>query len=173
MEHKTWTTMDKTSWGPGPWADEPDKEQFSDEATGLPCLIKRSGLSGALCGYVGVPEGHPWHGKDYQDLDDVVGVHGGLTYADSCEEGPEGTTICHVPGPGEPEPLWWLGFDCHHAWDIGPAMKARERERGYEIDITDSSYKPVAYVREQCAGLAQQAAEAASVPTGSGRAGTG
>ena len=64
MEHKTWTTMDKASWGPGPWQDEPDKEQFADEVTGYACLIKRN-PAGALCGYVGVPEGHPWHGSGY------------------------------------------------------------------------------------------------------------
>ena len=56
VEHKTWVTIDKSSWGDGPWLAEPDKEQFADEATGLPCLIRRSPTSGALCGYVGVPE---------------------------------------------------------------------------------------------------------------------
>ncbi len=157
MEHKTWTTLDKSTWGPGPWMDEPDKEQFTDEATGYACLIKRSHLSGALCGYVGIPEGHPWHGKPYDELD--VEVHGGLTYADSCQEGPEDATICHIPAPGEPEPLWWVGFDCHHAWDIGPAMEARGRDHGMSpIRIPGSSYKTVGYVKEECARLAEQAA---------------
>jgi hypothetical protein len=159
MEHKTWTTIDKASWGPGPWQDEPDKEQWADEATGYACLIKRNRF-GALCGYVGVPEGHPWHGRDFSELDETVDVHGGLTYADSCQEGPEDKTICHVPGPGEPEPLWWFGFDCHHAWDIGPAMKARDRERGDDLDFPGSTYKTVAYVKAECASLAKQAAEA-------------
>ena len=101
MEHKTWTAVDKATWGPGPWQDEPDKEQWADEATGYPCLIVRNRL-GALCGYVGVPEGHPWHGKDYDDIEPCPDVHGGLTYADSCQEGPEGETICHVAAPGGP-----------------------------------------------------------------------
>lgn len=154
--------MDKTSWGPGPWSDEPDKEQFADEATGYACLVKRNTM-GALCGYVGVPEGHPWHGKDYDEIE--PDVHGGLTYADSCQEGPEDMTICHVPAPSEPEPLWWLGFDCHHFRDIGPAMQARMREAGYGIDMPGCTYKTIAYVKAECAGLAAQAA--ASV-TGSG-----
>ena len=34
MEHKTWTTDVKSAWGPGPWQDEPDKEQWEDPATG-------------------------------------------------------------------------------------------------------------------------------------------
>jgi hypothetical protein len=164
MEHRMWNTMteEKASWGDGPWNSEPDKEQFSDKATGLPCLIKRNHF-GALCGYVGVPEGHPWHGKGYDDI--AADVHGGLTYAGSCQEGPEGQAICHVPAPGEPEPLWWLGFDCHHAWDIAPGMEARERQQGYPpIHIPGCSYKTVAYVKAECARLAGQAAEAAAVP---------
>jgi hypothetical protein len=160
MEHRTWHTVDKSTWGPGPWQDEPDKEQWQDAATGLACLIKRNTF-GALCGYVGVPEGHPWHGKGYGDV--PAEAHGGLTYADSCQEGPEGHTICHVPAPGEPEPLWWLGFDCHHAWDIGPAMEARERERGWpSIHGLDTSYKTIAYVKAECARLAEQAASVAA-----------
>ena len=160
MEHKTWTTTDKASWGPGPWQDEPDKEQYADEATGLPCLVKRGPHGGQLCGYVGVAEGHPWFGKDYPDVD--ADVHGGLTYAGLCQEGPEDKTICHIPGPGEPDRVWWLGFDCGHAWDVMPAMQARERERGWApIHMPDSSYKAVAYVKAECTSLARQAAAAA------------
>jgi len=157
MEHKTWTTIDKTSWGPGPWQDEPDKEQWADAATGLACLVKRNHF-GALCGYVGVPEGHPWHGKGYDDV--PADVHGGLTYADLCQEGPEGQTICHVPAPGEPEPLWWLGFDCHHAWDAAPGMDARYRDFTHDPGVT---YKTVAYVKAECARLAEQAAAAVPI----------
>lgn len=166
VEHKTWTTIDKSAWGQGPWQHEPDKEQWVDEATGYACLLKR-GPSGALCGYVGVPEGHPWHGSGYSPgfhaedgqglspalkLLDEVEVHGGLTYADTCQEGPESETICHVPGPGEPEPLWWFGFDCAHAWDITPKY-----DRGLH---GDSVYRTVEYVKAECAGLAKQAAAA-------------
>ena len=165
MEHKTWTTMDKTSWGPGPWQDEPDKEQYADEATGLPCLVKR-GPFGALCGYVGVSEGHPWFGKGYDDV--PAEAHGGLTFADFCQEGDEAKTICHVPGPGEPDRVWWLGFDCGHAWDISPAMDAREAGRGWApIHMPDSSYKTVAYVKAECARLAAQAAEVSVLADGS------
>ena len=158
MEHKTWHTMDaeKAEWGPGPWMSEPDKEQWPDEATGYPCLIKRNRL-GALCGYVGVPEGHPWHGES-PDAD----VHGGVTYGGMCQEGPEGETVCHVPAPGEPEPLYWVGFDCAHAGDISPGLEDElsrfgPRPRG----PFGESYKPVTYVKAECASLAAQAAAAA------------
>lgn len=155
MEHKTWHTMDKTSWGPGPWQDEPDKEQYTDEVTGLPCLVKRSGRGGNLCGYVGVSEGHPWFGKDYGSID--ADVHNGLSYSDFCQEG-EGRTICHIPGPGEPDLVWWVGFDCGHAWDVSPAMDAVERERGWPpIRMPETTYKTVAYVKAECARLAKAA----------------
>lgn len=151
MEAKTWHTTDKSGWGPGPWQEEPDKEQWPDPVTGYACLLKR-GPSGALCGYVGVPEGHPWHSRDHDDI--AADVHGGLTYSSSCEEGPEGETICHVPAPGEPEPLWWVGFDCAHAFDIIPAVIWPN------VPYPGESYKAVAYVKRECAALAAQAATA-------------
>ena len=81
MKTIEYTYRDKSSWGDGPWQSEPDKIQWLDEATGLPCLIVR-GPVGALCGYVGVPEGHPHFEQKYDDVD--VRVHGGLTFASFC-----------------------------------------------------------------------------------------
>jgi hypothetical protein len=75
--------VDKSEWGPGEWQDEPDKIQWQDADTGLPCLIVR-GPSGSLCGYVGVAPGHPMHGKHYDAVD--VEVHGGLTFARGCAD---------------------------------------------------------------------------------------
>jgi hypothetical protein len=83
MENLEYRTIDKSAWGRGPWQSEPDKMQFTDEATGLPCLIVR-GPSGALCGYVGVGKSHPYFEKDYDDCG--VSVHGGLTFARFCHD---------------------------------------------------------------------------------------
>jgi hypothetical protein len=95
-----WSNVDKSAWGAGVWQEEPDKVQMVDEATGFDCLIVRNG-SGALCGYVGVPEGHPYFGVDYDQCaqkppceaswcdhspSSAVSVHGGLTFADRCQE---------------------------------------------------------------------------------------
>lgn len=41
MQTKQWTTIDKSAWPRGAWDDEPDKVQWQDPATGLPCLIDR------------------------------------------------------------------------------------------------------------------------------------
>lgn len=63
---------------------------------GMECCVIRGFI--ALCGYVKVPEGHPAHGKYYDDVD--VDVHGGLTFSQLSEGGT------------------WLGFDCGHAGDF-------------------------------------------------------
>lgn len=77
-------TIDKSAWPRrGEWDDEPDKAQWIDETTGLDCLIVRNGV-GALCGYVGVPEGHPMYRKHYDEVD--VRAHGGLTFSDMCAD---------------------------------------------------------------------------------------
>lgn len=102
-------------WKPGPWDAEPDRVAWKED--GFHCLIKR-GPSGAWCGYVAVPPGHPWYKQDYSDLD--VDCHGCLTYSNHCS-GEEDSGICHKPEPGEPDAVWWLGFDCFHSGDAVPA----------------------------------------------------
>ncbi len=113
----------------GPWLTEPDKVHWVDPATDLDCLIAR-GHIGALCGYVGLTPGHPLYGLDYDDEAVIaadLSIHGGgLTFAGACSEDSrgEGYGICHVPLPGRPADVWWLGFDCGHWNDLIPAMLA-------------------------------------------------
>ena len=194
MEFKEYRTTDKSAWNRGPWDQEPDKRQWQDEATGLPCLIVR-GPAGALCGYVGVPEGHPAHGKDYDDVE--VSCHGGLTFARGCsdhsresfeqwrerliksraeaEKYPQGdaaerireqskylddydawckwgesVSVCHTPARGEPDSVWWLGFDCNHSGDKAPA-----RDRTFPSSFGES-YKTWGYVEMEVRDLAKQ-----------------
>lgn len=159
MEHKTWATMDKTAWPEGPWKNEPDKEQWEDEATGMPCLLVRN-RRGALCGYVGVDASHPLHGKGYDGcIDGMFSVHGGLTYSDFCMEGPEAENICHVPSPGEPDPIWWFGFDCALYGDFEPGDGIYDGKRFFE-PVGGGEYRTVAYVKSECADLARQLAAA-------------
>jgi len=159
VEHKTWTTIDKTSWPDGPWQSEPDKEQWEDDATGLPCLLKRHPHGGHLCGYVGVPEGHPWYARTDEEMG-YPDVHGGITYADVCDdEGDEATSICHVTETGEK--VWWLGFDMAHAFDLQPAMIRYYEEHDLRPSHIDGeTYRDVPYVKAECAKLAKQAQDA-------------
>lgn len=157
----------REAWGPGPWDDEPDRVEWKT-AAGLPALVMRSPLSGSFCGYVAVPPGHPSHGKDYDDVD--VSVHGGLTYAAGCS-----ADICHEPEPGEPDNVWWLGFDTGHAFDYMPAMEARVRKTmppdlhspgpfvgSEEEEEWRSVYRDLGYVRTNCEALAMQLLEMGS-----------
>ncbi len=48
-----------------PWLTEPDREQLMEH--GLPCVIHRNPMTGALNGYAGVADSHPWFGKSYDD----------------------------------------------------------------------------------------------------------
>ncbi len=149
METREWRTMDKSGWGSGPWQDEPDKKQWRDEATGLPCLIVRNGM-GALCGYVGMPA-VPL-GFDTEELE----VHGGITFGPtSCQEGPEADTIGHVDDDGQP--VLWAGFDCAHCDDFLPGTAALLGNnyglRAHQV------YRNLAYVEGQCRELAKQVSD--------------
>jgi hypothetical protein len=116
MSREPQTLIDKTGWPPGPWHDEPDRVAWVDKTTGYHCLILRSEVSGALCGYVALSPQHPLWGLDYEDID--VQVHGGLTWANPPDEFRE---------QGSPD-LWWVGFDCSHAFDRMPGIEAAVRE---------------------------------------------
>jgi len=152
--------VDKADWERGEWDGEPDKIQFQDEKTGMPCLIVR-GPSGALCGYVGVNPGHPFYEQEYDgcrlknDDDEYIDVHGGLTFSGFCHENADNHGICHLPDEGEEKKVWWLGFDCAHSGDYCPAHSRYGREfRRHEFE----SYKALGYVRHQVRKLAAQIA---------------
>lgn len=139
------------------WDNEPDRKHWVDPETGLNCLIVRNGLGGkgALCGYVGVPEGHPWHGKEYEVLE-TVEIHGGLTYARGCGANPH---VCHSAEKGDAvahDHVWWLGFDCAHLGDYIPGMDCESRSQSSAFREGRSTYKNIAYVENECRRLAAQ-----------------
>lgn len=152
MQYREWRyRTEKSEWESGPWQNEPDKIQWEDEATRLPCLIVR-GPSGALCGYVGVTEGHPFFGKNYNDVE--IEVHGGLTFSDYCRPSEKEGGICHIPDQGEPDRVYWFGFDCAHLYDKMPAYSK------HGSFSSGDTYRDIDYVKHECAGLAKQLADA-------------
>jgi hypothetical protein len=160
-------------WADGPWDEEPDLIGWTAEA-GYPALMWRNHM-GALCGYVGLPEGHVLHGLEYNsaELTARLDSHQGLTFSDFLTEA--------SPGLGLPTDLarhWWIGFDCSHSGDDMPAMEAllssipsvsRSHERLKEAkerlggDRWRETYKTVEFVRAWVEDLAQCVAHAASV----------
>lgn len=149
MQTLEWTTIDKADWGTGEWQTEPDKRQWLDDATGLPCLAVRHPVLGHWCGYVGVTEGHPYFGKDYHD-DLDLSVHGGITFGGFCHKDADPSKgICHLVESGENDRVWWLGFDCTHCYDLSPASFARS-------GIFDGEYRSLSYVEQEVRTLAEQ-----------------
>lgn len=139
-------------WGRGPWLTEGDRAEWQDAATGLTCLLRRA-HHGAWCGYVGVPREHAWWGRGRGNLPVLPMIHGGgLNYGGECDGNPE-TGICHVPGPGEPDDLWWFGFSCDATADFVP-LYCRVG------DILPNgrllTYRTIAYARAECETLAAQ-----------------
>ena len=132
---------------PGPWSGEPNRVEFTH--AGFLCILHR-GNCGAWCGYVGLPPSHPAYGKGYDDVD--VDVHGGLTYADHCQD-----HVCHQDLNDPNDKRYWLGFDCAHFMDLTPS----------EVDIAAKYalspeplgvYRNLAYARRETKRLAKRLA---------------
>lgn len=157
--------IDKSTWGDGPWSTEPDRLEWRH--AGLPCLAVRHERYGHFCGYAAVPPGHPLHGQPDADVAVHDGVHYGVNYANRCAG-----AVCHVAQPGEPDDVWWLGFDCAHAGDFLPGMHARLRAFGDPFDqapydhaaavaahtVCVDVYRDLAYVQAEVNRLAEQLA---------------
>lgn len=146
--------MDKTGWPEGPWMNEPDKKQWLDMDTGLPCLVVRVPQHGALCGYVGVSKDHSLFEKTYHDRENLGDVHGGLTFTGFCMKDP--TSVCHLVDDGEEDKVWWFGFDCVHSNDLSP-IKADSFWREILGDSPSSSgqYRNFEFVTNEVKRLAK------------------
>lgn len=147
MENPNDYQVDRTGWPKGPWDDEPDRIEWRfEDNPSLVCLMVRNQM-GAWCGYVGLPAEHPFHGDKYDDHYDL-NVHGGPTYSAACAG-----HICHVPEPGEPDNVWWIGFDCGHWMDRIPSLESRLGRQ-----TPSGTYRDVAYVKAEVESLARQLA---------------
>lgn len=155
---QTWTFIAKTAWDDGPWQNEPDKAQWQDKATDLVCLAVRVPWSGHWCGYVGVPEGHPYFNVgydqcikrdceerqdtgwcDHEKPETTMEVHGGLTFSDFCQENQEhGDILFHgtqQPSVSVADAAWAAGlFDGEGS--IGMQSEKRSRLR-CELGMND------------------------------------
>lgn len=107
---------------------------------------------GYRCGYVRVPNGHPWHGKGYDAVS--ADVHGGLTFADA-----------DMPcGKGGADDGTWFGFDCAHCGDApDPQLPLDHPVYGEGNRYLDGTVCDQEYVESECRKLADQAADAAKI----------
>jgi hypothetical protein len=157
--------VDRTGWPPGPWDDEPDR--FAFIAHGYQCLILRD-LGGSLCGYVGVPPGHPLHGVDYmaetpvlaaslerrtrRPLGESPGVGLMIGLIVQCLDA-NASNAFEVHGgitfSGKEDELWWFGFDCAHCDDFVPSPS-------HVGHVWERVYRTMRYVVSECSSLASQ-----------------
>jgi len=140
----------------GPWKHEPHRVEFVH--VGFNCLMLRQPNLLHWCGYVGVPPGHPFHGVRYDDAN--ISAHGGLTYANDC-----GGHVCHIPKEGEPDNLWWFGFDCAHLGDLVPGYDKKSYRdmlggRKSVFLSKDSVYRTREWVEAEVRRMAEQIADA-------------
>jgi hypothetical protein len=119
----------------------PDLVLGEGSACGFDWVVMNNG-SGYRCGYVRIPVGHPWHGKEFSDEDGHV--HGGITYVGAdTEDGSQ-----------------WIGFDCMHGGDAADPMLPAD---GWTIPAfpgMESVIRTQEFVENECRSLCEQAREA-------------
>lgn len=121
-------------------------------------MIVRDPYGFNWCGYVGLPPSHPDFEKEYDDIE--VKVHGGLTFGEKCNG-----HICHNPNNGDPDDLYWVGFDCAHAGDLSPGTEwlikivRPERPEIYQHTSKTSAYRDLKWVKAETESLAEQLGE--------------
>lgn len=134
--YMTW----KRDWGKGEWQNEPDIMGWVDEKTGYFCLIRRSEVTGSLCGYVGITNTHRAFKMDMDDCNFTC--HGGVTYA--------GHTAFRDFSSSDD--IWWIGFDCAHFRDLSPAMDAVMPD--FIEGLEKMQYRNIEFVKESIRDLA-------------------
>lgn len=156
-EHNLMCQKLKLESGEGEWINEINRLEFKH--AGFDCLINRNQFL-AWCGYVGIPKTHPCYGKEIlmQDYTLPEGVHGGVSYSQECHE-----LICHQTENKE-DNLWWIGFDCAHAYDLIPYLNHIRKKWGgnwqkIELDCNIKYmdvYRNIDYVTNETKNLAEQ-----------------
>ena len=156
-EEHHWTSEEKIKWlGYGEWVEEADTivfEYLGCEAC-VHRIIKREPYAkeeayfvGHLCGYVRIPEDHPFFKS--KDLD--IETHYGLTFNEAHEE-------------------HWVGFDCGHSCDLIPSMeffnKKRQAEGEFEpfpipkefehFALFHPTYKNMQFCIDECVHIIDQ-----------------
>lgn len=75
----------------------------------------------------------------------------------------ESAAICHSPEDGEPDHVWWFGFDCAHSGDFCPKYAHIYESLHPESSIfADGHYRDLVYVRREVESLAEQLVKVAA-----------
>lgn len=156
------------------------------EAWGLECAVLVIDM-GHRCGYVRVPEDHPWFGLAYWDAADGRRqplAKKGFSMAMPDYEDPEhvdygdridaklevhgGVTFDGDQPNEDCTKGWWFGFDCVHSGDARDPALMSEEHRKFTAEHGDwgdhdSTVKSQRYVESECRSLASQIVAAAAI----------
>lgn len=127
-------------------SSERDIIERDEIAHGLRCIVVgREGL-GHRCGYVELPESHPWRKATSEYDSDTIpdeaheAAHGGITWLGELKR-------AELPG-------FWVGFDAAHLGDAtDPVLKPR-----FSRCDNDGAIRTADYMLKCCRALAQIAA---------------
>lgn len=142
--------VDRAGWVRGEWDEEPDLLRW--DAEGHPCALVRNPL-GAWCGYVGLYPKHPDYDKRPHELDEVVNVHCGVTYAGDTTAGLRAACALRKEEVALPS-TFWVGFDCAHGGtDLFPCEPEFITK---SLDKAACFYKTMAWAKTETERLAYQ-----------------
>ena len=134
----------------GEWMHEPDRLTF--QQAGLDCLIQRNEATFTLNGYASVGPHHPFYDKKELVME-RVSCHGGVTWAGRCSG-----ILSREPllvDEGIDEELYWIGFDCAHAWDLAPGIEFGMTRILPRPPGIDAVYRTFDYVKAEVEALAE------------------
>ena len=172
---------DMTFYVRGEWENEPDSEEFVHAE--LPCLVVRTDM-GHLCGYVGVPKGHPAYPAKIRDINAAMreGLQNpkdkskwilkphpdaperiiDISYEDLDVNVHGGLTFSSMGDNyrGRQEGFKWYGFDCAHSGDFLPATNPEVIKINAKFPLAHGNeiYRNWEYVKQEVMNLAEQLA---------------
>jgi hypothetical protein len=121
-----------------PWEYEPDLYEWTHR--GVECVARRNHTHGAWCGYVDIPR-KTWEIlrlDDSQNIDDLIDVHGGVTYSANSLD----------------KDAFRVGFDCAHGGDKLPKIPSGQSyiDEVFPQDV----YRDLAFVIVECESMVDQ-----------------
>lgn len=90
-------------------------DEYREQAQKYGFLLK----CGYANGYVAIPKNHPLYGVDYSEIEDLVNIHGGITFSAPSEKCKQVwvTDKIEYLDKDIPDGYWVFGFDTMHFTD--------------------------------------------------------
>lgn len=152
-EEHYWTSDKKLKFlGYGEWVEEPDivvleylgyKAKIRRVFLLEPVAIEEYYFGGHLCGYVQIPEDHPYFNKDHSHSN--IDAHGGLTFWDFGDFNENGYI--------DSKDIFWIGYDCAHAGDYVPSFELFRRTNPVMLKFREEFPLPTGFEKHSLFNL--------------------